>query len=109
MKPWEKYLLRFIFFFISSCTDKKNSSRNLCVSRDGPFRQHLIGQYLHGNPARRRSPGTSLMVVTGLLVSVGQGIHVGVVDERVVPVTPRELLQDHRKGNYPSVHGPITK
>jgi hypothetical protein len=35
--------------------------------------------------------------MTGLLVSVGQGVHVGVVDERVVAVTPRELLQNHRK------------
>ncbi len=64
-------------------------------------------------PARESSQAslsrTSLVVMTGLLVSVGQGVHVGVVDERVVPVTPRELLQDNRKRNYPSVHGPITK
>jgi hypothetical protein len=63
-------------------------------------------------PARKSSRATlsrtSLVVVTGLLVSVGQGIHVGVVDERVVPVTPRELLQDHRKRNYLSVLGPIS-
>ncbi len=37
-------------------------------------------------------------MVLGLLIAVRQSIHVGVVDEAVVAIAPRELLQTQARG-----------